>query len=82
MSRRVDAHDTQRKHHNQRKSLPLGYLNIDEVPCRPQKDDKVAQGVLSRVEIIDGLDIETLRSADKFEDPPVSACGSLILESV
>nr|GFD54934.1 hypothetical protein [Tanacetum cinerariifolium] len=42
----------------------------------PEEDEKVAESVLCRVEVVDHFDVQAFGSADVFEDVPVCAGGS------
>jgi hypothetical protein len=57
-------------------------LNVEKVPRRPQEDDKVAEGVLCRVEVVDSFDVEAFGRTDVLEDFPVGTCWARLVISM
>ena len=49
------------------------YLYNEEVLGGPQENQKVTEGVLRSVEVVDSLDVEALGSVEVLEDFPVRA---------
>jgi hypothetical protein len=57
-------------------------LNVEKVSRRPQEDDKVAEGVLCRVEVVDSFDVEAFGRTNVLEDFPVGTCRARLLISM
>jgi hypothetical protein len=48
----------------------------------PEEDNKVAERILTPMEVVDCFDVKTLRLPHVREDLPVSACWSMSVVSI
>jgi hypothetical protein len=71
-----NSHDAKRKHTCQRNTLAQRHFDVEEILGRPQKHEKIAEGVLRRVEVVDCFYVQTFRSGNVLEDVPIRACRS------
>ena len=74
----VLLHDTEREHARQCNALSQRDLDIEEILCWPKKDQKIAQDILRRVEIVDSLEVQASGSGNSPENIPVGTCWSSI----